>query len=294
MKAHHPSLDRVQRRSEISCGINRRAVICIATSIRLHFRFLFWHRQQWEIEESGCLCEVEGFDSFEENNIGTVERMPVPLAPFPTPPPPPPLAPPNGGQGQLVCSGCRNLLLYPQGAKSVCCAVCRAVTTVPPPGNLIFSHITVQLILHSTLNRNGTVDLWRMPHATDVYTRSKQRSVFLLPHGKSGSGSQLVGVGRGQAFDQRWFVLASPRLTFDHAIRVSYSGSVAGSGSMFHSAQCAHRQRAGERRRQARLARVATRLRSRQQSYHRRRRRALFDSMMTWNCVSCLVVLTVL
>ncbi|URE14048.1 LSD1 zinc finger domain containing protein [Musa troglodytarum] len=190
MKAHHPSLDRVQRRSEISCGINRRAVICIATSIRLHFRFLFWHRQQWEIEESGCLCEVEGFDSFEENNIGTVERMPVPLAPFPTPPPPPPLAPPNGGQGQLVCSGCRNLLLYPQGAKSVCCAVCRAVTTVPPPGNLIFSHITVQLILHSTLNRNGTVDLWRMPHATDVYTRSKQRSVFLLPHGKSGSGSK--------------------------------------------------------------------------------------------------------
>nr|XP_018684717.1 PREDICTED: protein LSD1 isoform X3 [Musa acuminata subsp. malaccensis] len=40
----------------------------------------------------------------------------------------------SGGQSQLVCSGCRNLLLYPQGAKSVCCAVCRAVTTVPPPG----------------------------------------------------------------------------------------------------------------------------------------------------------------
>ncbi|RWW68244.1 hypothetical protein BHE74_00024246, partial [Ensete ventricosum] len=39
----------------------------------------------------------------------------------------------SGGQSQLVCSGCRNLLLYPQGAKSVCCAVCRAVTTVPPP-----------------------------------------------------------------------------------------------------------------------------------------------------------------
>jgi len=40
-----------------------------------------------------------------------------------------------GGQSQLVCSGCRNLLLYPAGATSVCCAVCNAVTAVPPPGN---------------------------------------------------------------------------------------------------------------------------------------------------------------
>ncbi|KAH1267304.1 Protein LOL1 [Glycine max] len=39
-----------------------------------------------------------------------------------------------GAQSQLVCSGCRNLLLYPVGATSVCCAVCNAVTTVPPPG----------------------------------------------------------------------------------------------------------------------------------------------------------------
>lgn len=39
-----------------------------------------------------------------------------------------------GAQSQLVCSGCRNLLLYPIGAASVCCAVCSAVTSVPPPG----------------------------------------------------------------------------------------------------------------------------------------------------------------
>lgn len=39
-----------------------------------------------------------------------------------------------GAQSQLVCSGCRNLLLYPVGATSVCCAVCNAVTAVPPPG----------------------------------------------------------------------------------------------------------------------------------------------------------------
>ncbi|XVF52379.1 hypothetical protein PTKIN_Ptkin05aG0013800 [Pterospermum kingtungense] len=59
--------------------------------------------------------------------------MPVPLAPYPTPPAPynPPA---NGAQSQLVCSGCRNLLLYPIGATSVCCAVCNAVTAVPPPG----------------------------------------------------------------------------------------------------------------------------------------------------------------
>jgi LSD1 subclass zinc finger protein len=40
----------------------------------------------------------------------------------------------TSGQSQLVCSGCRNLLMYPVGATSVCCAVCNAVTAVPPPG----------------------------------------------------------------------------------------------------------------------------------------------------------------
>ncbi|KAF5753571.1 putative transcription factor Znf-LSD family [Helianthus annuus] len=59
--------------------------------------------------------------------------MPVPLAPYPSPPVPL-TTPDNGSQSQLVCSGCRNLLLYPVGATSVCCAVCSAVTAVPPPG----------------------------------------------------------------------------------------------------------------------------------------------------------------
>ncbi|GMP95538.1 hypothetical protein CsSME_00044548 [Camellia sinensis var. sinensis] len=59
--------------------------------------------------------------------------MPVPLAPYPTATAP--FTPPaNGAQSQLVCSGCRNLLLYPVGATSVCCAVCNAVTAVPPRG----------------------------------------------------------------------------------------------------------------------------------------------------------------
>ena len=43
-----------------------------------------------------------------------------------------------GAQSQLVCSGCRNLLMYPVGATSVCCAVCNAVTAVPPPGMMQF------------------------------------------------------------------------------------------------------------------------------------------------------------
>ncbi|KAF1862086.1 hypothetical protein Lal_00026603 [Lupinus albus] len=62
--------------------------------------------------------------------------MPVPLAPYPTPPAPytSPLPSANGAQSQLVCSGCRNLLLYPVVATSVCCSVCNAVTAVPPPG----------------------------------------------------------------------------------------------------------------------------------------------------------------
>ncbi|XP_047095175.1 protein LSD1 isoform X1 [Lolium rigidum] len=60
--------------------------------------------------------------------------MPVPLAPYPTPPVPfTPPTPNAGAQSQLVCSGCRNLLMYPAGAPSVCCAVCSTVTTVPAP-----------------------------------------------------------------------------------------------------------------------------------------------------------------
>ncbi|KAL9329563.1 hypothetical protein ACSQ67_004566 [Phaseolus vulgaris] len=37
-------------------------------------------------------------------------------------------------QSQLVCNGCRSLLLYPRGATNVCCALCNTITSVPPPG----------------------------------------------------------------------------------------------------------------------------------------------------------------
>ncbi|CAN1226129.1 Protein LOL3 [Linum grandiflorum] len=31
-------------------------------------------------------------------------------------------------QSQLVCSGCRSVLLYPRGASNVCCALCNTLT----------------------------------------------------------------------------------------------------------------------------------------------------------------------
>ncbi|KAL0321434.1 UNVERIFIED_CONTAM: protein LOL1 [Sesamum radiatum] len=34
-------------------------------------------------------------------------------------------------QSQLVCNGCRTILLYPSGATNVCCAICNTVTAVP-------------------------------------------------------------------------------------------------------------------------------------------------------------------
>ncbi|XP_004293683.1 PREDICTED: uncharacterized protein LOC101291798 [Fragaria vesca subsp. vesca] len=40
----------------------------------------------------------------------------------------------NTMQSQLVCSGCRSILLYPRGASNVCCALCNIITPVPPPG----------------------------------------------------------------------------------------------------------------------------------------------------------------
>ncbi|CAI0546129.1 unnamed protein product, partial [Linum tenue] len=37
-------------------------------------------------------------------------------------------------QSQLMCNGCRSILLYPRGASNVCCALCNTITSVPSPG----------------------------------------------------------------------------------------------------------------------------------------------------------------
>ncbi|XP_073226772.1 protein LSD1-like isoform X2 [Cicer arietinum] len=37
-------------------------------------------------------------------------------------------------RSHIMCSGCRNILLYPRGASNVCCALCNTITPVTPPG----------------------------------------------------------------------------------------------------------------------------------------------------------------
>ncbi|KAK3233584.1 histone demethylase SWIRM1 [Cymbomonas tetramitiformis] len=37
-------------------------------------------------------------------------------------------------QSQIICSACRTLLVYPQGAQNVRCALCNNITSVPPAG----------------------------------------------------------------------------------------------------------------------------------------------------------------
>ncbi|KAL5184009.1 Protein LOL1 [Glycine soja] len=105
--------------------------------------------------------------------------MPVPLAPYPTPPAP--YTPPaNGVQSQLVCSGCRNLLVFPVGATSVCCAVCNAVTAVPPPAK--------SQILVCDRHRNGPVSMWRLPYFTHVHPGRDKCAMFMLSHCQSSFG----------------------------------------------------------------------------------------------------------
>jgi len=40
-------------------------------------------------------------------------------------------------QDQLVCHGCRNILLYPRGAPNVCCALCNTINVVPEMAHII-------------------------------------------------------------------------------------------------------------------------------------------------------------
>ncbi|GAU47871.1 hypothetical protein TSUD_404420 [Trifolium subterraneum] len=42
-------------------------------------------------------------------------------------------------RSHIMCSGCRNLLLYPRGASNVCCALCNTITPVLPPGIFSFA-----------------------------------------------------------------------------------------------------------------------------------------------------------
>lgn len=62
-------------------------------------------------------------------------QHPPPLAPYPPQQaalslPPPSQAP----QSQIICSGCRTLLVYPQNATNVRCALCHTITAALPSG----------------------------------------------------------------------------------------------------------------------------------------------------------------
>ncbi|KAB5573897.1 hypothetical protein DKX38_001091 [Salix brachista] len=97
-------------------------------------------------------------------------------------------------QSQLVCSGCRNLLLYPVGATSVCCAVCNAVTAVPPPGKCLNMYlVTLSVQLYMSRHRNGPAGLRRLPHLAHVHPWSNERAVFLLPYSQSSPGGLGLG-----------------------------------------------------------------------------------------------------
>ncbi|KAK9810490.1 hypothetical protein WJX72_011530 [[Myrmecia] bisecta] len=59
---------------------------------------------------------------------------------------------PPGPSSQIVCGGCRTLLMYPQGAQNVRCARCGHITAVPPAGGgeaaqLVCSNPTCRVVL---------------------------------------------------------------------------------------------------------------------------------------------------
>ncbi|KAG6427873.1 hypothetical protein SASPL_112120 [Salvia splendens] len=135
----------------------------------------------------------------------------------------------RGMQSQVVCSGCRSLLMYPSGATNVCCAVCNSVTTIPPQGyfwisNLVSNSVVgawmcvcvcvmgkiteqpnhelickamikmeLQLPLLVLMNGNGPTDMWRLQYVIDVYTGCYQCEMFLLPHSKPSTRWEMLG-----------------------------------------------------------------------------------------------------
>ncbi|XP_022721279.1 uncharacterized protein LOC111278856 [Durio zibethinus] len=68
-------------------------------------------------------------------------------------------------QSQLVCSGCRSILLYPRGATNVCCALCTTITQSPPPG---------LIVCQLEWDGNGLTHMWRLSNIANVHTWSNK------------------------------------------------------------------------------------------------------------------------
>ncbi|OAY83705.1 protein LOL2 [Ananas comosus] len=97
-------------------------------------------------------------------------------------------------QSQIVCNGCRSVLLYPRGATSVCCAVCNTISPVRLPGM-----DTAQLICGGcrTLlmyNRGATsvrcsccntINLVRSANGVAQVNCAQCRTTLLYPYGAS-------------------------------------------------------------------------------------------------------------
>ncbi|XP_057841999.1 protein LOL2 isoform X2 [Cryptomeria japonica] len=78
----------------------------------------------------GGIAQPPRVGSMANNNPGVARpgwgAMPIPMGPYA--PQPMPVPPPNGTEmAQLICGGCRTLLMYVRGATSVQCSCCHTV-----------------------------------------------------------------------------------------------------------------------------------------------------------------------
>ena len=62
-----------------------------------------------------------------------------------------------GCQNQIMCSGCKNLLIYPAGATSICCALCHAVTPVPTSGLFLYPSNFLFIFLKICFDHNSNI-----------------------------------------------------------------------------------------------------------------------------------------
>nr|ALD89199.1 C2C2-zinc finger LSD1-like transcription factor [Oryza sativa] len=97
-------------------------------------------------------------------------------------------------QSQIVCHGCRSVLRYPSGAPSVCCALCQAITTVPPPAPVMeMAHLICggcRTLLMYTRNADtvrcsccSTVNLVRPVNNIAHVSCGQCRTTLMYPYG---------------------------------------------------------------------------------------------------------------
>ncbi|XP_008776040.1 protein LOL2-like [Phoenix dactylifera] len=95
-------------------------------------------------------------------------------------------------QSQVVCNGCRNVLLYPRGATNICCAICSTVTSVPPPGMEISQLVcggcrTLLMYTHGATNVRcsccNTINLARSANQVAHVNCGQCNTTLMYPYG---------------------------------------------------------------------------------------------------------------